>query len=86
MAGAKRKATLTRAKNRMPESIRRALAERGLLGAFHARPAYQQNDYLGWIAKAVRDSTKQKRVDQMLDELAGGELYMNMRWTPGKAR
>jgi len=84
---AKRKAgTLTRAKNRMPDAIRSALAARGLLAAYHARPAYQQNDYLGWIAKAVRDSTKQKRIDQMLDELAGGELYMNMRWTPGRSR
>jgi uncharacterized protein YdeI (YjbR/CyaY-like superfamily) len=62
--------------------VRNALRERGLLAAFRARPPYQQNDYLGWIARAKREATRHKRLDQMLDELDGGTLYMNMAWRP----
>jgi hypothetical protein len=43
-----------------------------------ARPPYQQNDYVGWITRAKRPETQEKRLAQMLDELATGERYMNM--------
>lgn len=75
---------LTRTRHKMPDYIRDALTERNLMDAYHARPDYQQNDYIGWITRAKREETKQKRLSQMLDELAGGKLYMNMRWHPGK--
>lgn len=71
---------LTRARNPMPENIHRALVERALMGAYQARPDYQKNDYLGWIARAKRDDTRRKRLDQMLDELQHGGVYMNMVW------
>ena len=71
---------LIRTRQQMPEYIREALMERKLMDAYHARPDYQQNDYLGWIARAKREETKQKRVAQMLEELEGGKLYMNMKW------
>jgi uncharacterized protein YdeI (YjbR/CyaY-like superfamily) len=61
-----RKSRLKRPKYPMPAFVRRALTERGLLGAYETRPPYQQNDYLGWISRAVRQETKQKRLDQML--------------------
>jgi uncharacterized protein YdeI (YjbR/CyaY-like superfamily) len=64
----------------MPETVRSALAKRGLKAAYEARPDYQRNDYLGWIARAKRDDTSQKRLDQMLDELEQGDVYMNMAW------
>ena len=64
----------------MPDNIRDTLNERGLMDAYHARPPYQQNDYIGWITRAKREETRQKRLDQMLDELEGGKLYMNMNW------
>jgi uncharacterized protein YdeI (YjbR/CyaY-like superfamily) len=64
----------------MPDFVRRALQERGMMDAYRARPAYQQNDYLGWISRAKREETKQKRLDQMLDELEGGGVYMKMKW------
>lgn len=73
--------TLTRTRLKMPEYIRKALTERGLMDAFHVRPDYQQNDYIGWITGAKRDATKEKRLAQMLEELEGGKLYMNMSWT-----
>ncbi|RWM08820.1 MAG: hypothetical protein E5X74_13115 [Mesorhizobium sp.] len=71
---------LKRALNSMPEDVRAVLAERGLTAAYDARPDYQRNDYLGWIARAKRPETRQKRLDQMLDELALGGVYMNMAW------
>jgi uncharacterized protein YdeI (YjbR/CyaY-like superfamily) len=72
--------TLKRSIQPMPDFVRRAIEGRGMMDAYHARPAYQQNDYLGWINRAKREETKQKRLDQMLDELEGGGVYMKMRW------
>ena len=77
---------LTRAKNPMPAFVRNALNERGLMKAYRARPPYQQNDYLGWIVRAKLEATKLKRLNQMLDELQGGKLYMNMVWKPRAER
>ena len=31
----------------MPDFVRQALTERGLMDAYRARPPYQQNDYIG---------------------------------------
>ncbi len=64
----------------MPDFVREALKDRGLEAAYARRPAYQRNDYLMWINKAVRDATKQKRLAQMLDELESGGVYMAMTW------
>lgn len=50
------------------------------MAAYDARPDYQRNDYLGWIARAKRPETRQKRLNQMLYELALGSVYMNMAW------
>ena len=54
------------------------------MDAYHERPDYQQNDYIGWITRAKREETKEKRLTQMLDELEGGKLYMNMSWTKSR--
>ena len=64
----------------MPDFVAAALRDRGLVGQYQARPAYQRNDYLMWINNAKRPETKQKRLAQMLDELAGGGVYMRMKW------
>jgi hypothetical protein len=79
-------AHLTRAKNPMPAFVRNTLNERGLIKVYRARPQYQQNDYLGWIVRAKLEATKLKRLNQMLDELQGGKLYMNMVWKPRAER
>lgn len=76
---------LTRPRYPMPDYIRKALVERGLMDAYRARPDYQQNDYIGWIDRAKREETKQKRLAQMLDELEGGKLYMNMVWNKSQS-
>ncbi|MEO8685809.1 MAG: YdeI/OmpD-associated family protein [Devosia sp.] len=56
------------------------IGARGLADRYAARPAYQRNDYLMWINKAKRDDTRQKRIQQMLDELHAGDVYMRMKW------
>src|ERR1044071_2607836 len=69
---------LRRPKQPMPEFVRTALQKRRLMTAYEERPAYQRNDYLGWIHLAKQEQTKQKRLAQMLDELERGGVYMNM--------
>jgi len=64
----------------MPEFISEALEQSGLWERYRARPPYQQNDYLGWIARAKREDTRQKRLAQMLDELRAGDAYMGMAY------
>ena len=72
---------LTRTRHEMPDYVRDALTERKLMDAYRERPDYQQNDYIGWITRAKREETKAKRLAQMLEELKGGKLYMNMSWS-----
>ena len=62
----------------MPDFFRDAINARGLMNAYLARPDYQRNDYIGWINRAKLESTKQKRLNQMLDELERGGVYMRM--------
>ncbi len=62
----------------MPPFVREALEKNDLLKDFERRPAYQQNDYIGWLNRAKREETKQKRLHQMLDELETGGVYMKM--------
>lgn len=66
----------------MPDFVEEALVESRMMDAYLARPPYQRNDYLGWISRAKRDETIQKRLDQMLDELRRGDVYMKMSWKP----
>lgn len=66
----------------MPGNVRGALAKRNLTDAYRDRPQYQQDDYLKWIAQAFGPTAKQQRLDQMLDELEKGNLYMGEPYTP----
>lgn len=66
----------------MPEDIAARLDAAELRAAYDARPPYQRNDYLGWIERAKRSETRQKRIDQMIDELRRGGVYMNMAHPP----
>ncbi|UXN72271.1 YdeI/OmpD-associated family protein [Devosia sp. A8/3-2] len=64
----------------MPDFVSAALDERGLRDKYDARPPYQRNDYLLWINKVKTEKTKQKHLEQMLDELEAGGVYMGMKW------
>jgi uncharacterized protein YdeI (YjbR/CyaY-like superfamily) len=73
---------LSRPIHPMPDFVREALRSNQLMDAYDARPDYQRNDYIGWIMRAKRDETRQKRLSQMLGELRQGDVYMRMRWSP----
>ena len=78
-----KKASTTRTlrpRHPMPEFIRNALEESNLTTAYRKRPPYQRNDYIGWITQAKQESTRNRRLKQMLEELAGGTHYMKMQW------
>lgn len=72
---------LTRDIQPMPDDVGRLLVERGVEAAYAARPPYQRNDYLGWIARAKREETRSKRIEQMLSELEAGDAYMKMAYS-----
>ena len=64
----------------MPDDVKAALHKHEVMEAYRRRPAYQQNDYIGWITRAKLPATRQKRLDQMLAELKSGGVYMHMKW------
>ena len=67
----------------LPDFIDEALKEDKVDHLYMERPAYQKNDYIGWIGRARTEKTLIKRLDQMLEELRGGDKYMKMRYGPG---
>jgi len=77
-----RRTIVRRPRYPMPDFIRQALLENKIMDAYLARPPYQQNDYIGWINRAVQEQTKQKRLDQMISELKRGDVYMKMKYNP----
>ncbi len=64
----------------MPDFVYQAMFARRLLEVYQQRPAYQQNDYIGWITQAKRQVTREQRLQQMLDELTAGDSYMRMAY------
>lgn len=66
----------------MPGFVRSALAARGLEAAYRDRPKYQQSEYLTWIEAGKLNDEKRKRMGQMLDELAAGNVFLAKPWTP----
>lgn len=71
---------LKRKINPMPQDVEERLIRENLMEAYRQRPPYQQNDYLGWILKAKRPETREKRIAQMLEELRNGDKYMGMNY------
>jgi len=67
----------------MPDYFRDALVKANVADKYEARPPYQRNDYIGWIERAKRLETRQKRIAQMINELERGDVYMKMYWGPG---
>ncbi len=68
----------------MPDDVALALAEGGVRAEYEARPAYQRNDYLGWIDRARTTGTRRRRLEQMLGELHAGGVYMGMQHRPSR--
>ena len=66
----------------MPEDVANTLKQHGVYDDYTKRPYYQRNDYLWWIKQAKRPQTRQKRLQQMIDELMEGGVYMGMDHPP----
>jgi uncharacterized protein YdeI (YjbR/CyaY-like superfamily) len=75
---------LKRPRHPIPDFVVRALEEHGLMAEYKVRPAYQQNDYIGWINNAKLQETKEKRLHQLLEELGKGGVYMKMSHPPSR--
>ena len=71
-----------RSRHPMPADVAAALTDSGVQRAYDERPAYQRNDYVGWIERAKILDTRSRRIRQMLDELARGGVYMGMQHAP----
>jgi len=72
----------SRPKESMPRFVKAALEQHQLMDEYNARPFYQRNDYLSWIKRAKLPATQEKRLQQMLAELAQGGVYMKMAHPP----
>lgn len=70
----------------MPADVADALDAAGVRDEYDDRPPYQRNDYIGWITRARREDTRQRRIAQMLEELKAGDVYMKMAWAPRGAK
>ncbi len=75
---------ITRDKQPMSKEVKQALIANNLMEDYLKRPRYQQNDYLSWINRAKQDTTKAKRLSQMIDELKIGGIYMKMNHQPSR--
>lgn len=72
---------VSRARYPMPDDVKQALQQEELTAQYEVRPPYQRNDYIGWITRAKRPETRQKRLYQMLQELRTGDAYMGMPYS-----
>jgi hypothetical protein len=81
-----KKSRLKRPILQMPSDIKELLTKNELYACYLNRPAYQQNEYIGWILQAKREETRQKRIDQMIDELKAGNVYMKMAYGEKNAK
>lgn len=68
--------------NEMPKAVEAQLRAADVMADYEDRPHYQRNEYLGWIANTKRPETRRKRINQMIDELRRGGVYMNMSHPP----
>ena len=73
-----------RPEQQMPDDVCTELEERGVMELYQGRPFYQRNDYLAWIGRAARLETRRNRIEQMLDELEQGGIYMKMDHPPSR--
>lgn len=68
----------------MPADVAEALRASGTRSDYDARPAYQRNDYVGWITAARSAETRSRRITQMIEELSEGGVYMKMTHAPSR--
>ena len=57
-----------RARHVMPADLAEALRASGTRSDYESRPAYQRNDYVGWITAAKSAQTRSRRIAQMIED------------------
>jgi uncharacterized protein YdeI (YjbR/CyaY-like superfamily) len=77
---------MTRKIHDIPDYVVDALNESRLWESYKSRPPYQQNDYIGWINRARRQETKNKRIEIMLSKLRAGSGYMGLDWVGSRTK
>jgi len=70
----------------MQEFVEQSLKENNVWEDYVSRPAYQQNDYVWWINDAKKMNTKKKRLNQIIEELRVGGIYMGMDHPPSRKK
>jgi len=73
---------IKRPKPAMPGFVKKALQKRDLLKAYEKRPDYQQDHYLEWITEVKSQEIISQRLNQMLDELEQGNIFMQEEYRP----
>ena len=63
----------------MPGYFRQVLEERKLMQSYNKRPAHQRNDCIVWLERARKLETRQRRLDQMLNELTLEGVFMGIK-------
>lgn len=71
---------LARSIHPLPLFVEKALLQNSVVPEYKSRPAYQKNDYIGWISGAKRKETQLARLEQMIAELKEGNKYMKMNY------
>ncbi len=66
----------------MPGFVKSALAKAKMMDTYRARPEYQRHEYLARIDRAIGTDAKKKLLDQMIDELTKGGVYLGEPWEP----
>jgi len=80
----KQTSSLKRPIYQIPDDVRDKLNKYKLMDTYYERPPYQRNDYISWITRAKREETRIKRIQQMIDELTDGNLYMKMKYSAAR--
>jgi hypothetical protein len=73
---------MTRPILEIPDDLKKALDDNELWERYHARPPYQQNNYVGWIVGSKRVGVRAKRLAQLVSELQAGGQYMGSIYIP----
>lgn len=80
------KSILKRELNPIQDFIRERLVRENVLDKYNERPAYQRSQYIDWITSAKRETTKENRLNQMIDELKAGDSFKGEKYNAKKKK
>lgn len=80
------KSILKRELNPIQDFIKERLVRENVLDKYNERPAYQRSQYIDWITSAKRETTKENRLNQMIDELKAGDSFKGEKYNAKKKK